>query len=205
MKRIVCILSLLCVITVSLASCSFSLGESDPACDRINEMLKSTPYSSITLTTTVTSDFGLETTSEYILFPEEGGVNIQYKVEYLSTFSTDGVLTSPDSYKTVKSGTAMYLDGELISQTGDPVDLGEGIGFPGFNFKKSDFLAIAEEGDSYVGFASDTSSIRDYTLDVANDSNLTVTVAHSGELVTSVSFEYKATNGCSVIQTYTYN
>ena len=126
---------------ISTESSSVEQGEEKSVYDKLNEMVVG--INSFNLIVSTTSD--VETlTSNYSVTYCEDGYDIVYSYE---AFNKLNLIGSQEDYKSVKSGTAKVVDGEIEESTGDEINA-----IPdklSLSFDKNYFSNVEETTDSF--------------------------------------------------------
>lgn len=176
---------------ICLAGCGSGDGK---RFDSLNKMLAE-DYTKISLTVTDTFAEGSVLIGEYTITQAEEGKKVEYSVERFGEFSLDG----SNEAKVILTGTAIVKDGEIVSTTGDAIDLPEGIG-GGYTFA-SEYFANVKFGDG---------SLTADVTDAGNFFGCTITCtdmkveASFGDALTSLNIGFTAADGTAVEYAYTF-
>jgi len=197
------------ILIVLLMSCLFALtacGEEDVIVDKsvyqqLNDCL-SANYSGLDVSVAVEQD-GLSVLSTYKI-EYQGVTTVNYHVEELNGFSVENnKIVVPESYKSVKEGTATYANGKITSIDGDQVDIQlDNITAKNINFSESYFENI-EIGEGTL--KADVKNI-DAFIGTTNSgyTNVKVAVIYSTNKLTSLELSFKTMNESNVNVKYLF-
>ncbi len=200
MKRIVSILTVICVLCLALSSCDFLGGSS--SCDRLNDLMDGGVYSSMTLKTSITSSDGTKLNGEYVFVETDEGTNVRYSVEQLSSFDLDGEISAPDSYKTVLCGSVTLSGGAVVKQEGDSLSIDyKEIKYPHFTFDSDNMTDIVDNPGSFSASVKSFSKFFGATI---AGSDLRVSVFYTDISITDITVTYTSNFGSAVVLKYEY-
>ena len=162
--------------------------------DALNEMLAA-DYTEIVVTVTNTFDGGSTLTGNYTVTQTAEGKKVEYSVERFDEISLEG----SQGTKITLTGTAIVKDGEIVSTTGDEMDLPAGIE-GGFTFS-ADCFSNAVFGEGSMEADVKNASKFFGTAVLCTDMKVE---AEFQEVLTSLRIGYTATDGTAVEYVYAF-
>ena len=166
-------------------------------CEHLNE-LAGKDHADVTLTTTtVVGSVTLESVYDI------KQTSVEYRIEKIGKFVIeDGVITAPESYKTVYTGTAITEGDKVISFEGDIVELPDCDVLVGcFIFSKDNFDNCKINNGTFTCDVKNATKFWGGAIDAAN---MKISVTYNDDAITSLTATYDAT-GSSVTANYVFN
>lgn len=163
--------------------------------DLLNEMVNA-HYSQIELSVVDTFDEDTSLESTYTIIYGESSVTVNYSVELFAELSVGGNYTD---MKEVKTGSAKFKDGMVVSIVGDNIGLTADVAQLNLSFAKSYFTNFLIT-DNYL--SCDVKNVKAFLGKQIACTDMQVTAVFF-ELFSSIKISYKSSSGSSV--EYTYN
>ncbi len=190
MKKII-----LPAIVLTTALCAFAGcgGGSSPTYDALNSLLDEVTSYELTVSTTT----GGETlSSNYAVTETEGMYEITYSYEVLNELD----LTNPQAgYKSVKTGVALVVDGEVVSDTGDALNVI--LSKPSLNFEAVYFSSVQDDSGEFSADVTDAAAFLSVTQQI---SGMSVVVDYTEAAIEQIEINY-STAVSEVTITYSFN
>lgn len=207
MKKIITSIILLLVIALSLTSCHLideHITNSDPIHAQINALLESN-QENYTIKASITNKSAHTVNETYdVTTAENGNKTISYTVERLNKFNVnDGVVTAPNSYKTVLTGYAVVNGENLFELEGDVLDIDfTKVVIPEFTFNDSTVENSVLDGDTLV---ADVKSQAEFLGVEFTTEPMQVEVVFSETSILTITLTFKTAGGNDVVVVYTFN
>lgn len=206
MKKVLFILVIVALLTISLTACNLISDKDADVYNTLNEMA-SKEYTNINLAVE-TSYQGVTLLNTYTIMNSSNSTMVTYKTQSLATIGTDedGNFVVPEDMIVTKEGNAIIKGGQVVEQSGSPADVPvKSISTLKLDFNEAYFnnpYGYAENEQQI--FVANVTNAKAFTSNAEFDGkDMTVEVRY-GEQLEKVTINYTSQKGALVKVTYTF-